>query len=64
MFTEEMLADVRCPKCPTESLKLFASEKNGSNITTGTLHCAGCNSEFQILGGVPDLVPSNALSDE
>jgi len=64
MFTEEMLTDVRCPKCTTESLGSHTSEHKGANIITGTLQCARCDTEFQILGGVPDLVPWNALSDE
>ncbi len=64
MFTREMLADVRCPKCPTESLELVAPEEEGASIVDGELHCAACGSEYQIRGGAADLVPWDALSDQ
>lgn len=64
MVTQEMLADIRCPKCPQGSLELFESEMLAAHIVTGALRCAACLSDYEIRGGIPDLVPLDILSEE
>lgn len=64
MFTQEMLTDVRCPVCPTESLEVLTEEKTGECIMIGALQCASCDSGYQIRGGVSDLIPGDVQADE
>lgn len=47
---------IRCPLCKANfSLAIESEEDN--DIDTGKLICTGCNEEFPIENGIPNLLP-------
>ena len=52
----DLLEILRCPVCRGE-LTLTAKEREGTDIVTGTLHCAACRVDYPIEDGIPDLLP-------
>ena len=63
MITREMLSILRCPVCFQEHLGARFDDEG--TRADGTLCCSGCDSEFEVKSGIPDLVPHSRLeSDE
>lgn len=60
---ERLVSFLACPDCNQDlSLVPASVERDGDEIITGTLACAGCHREYPILRGVPRLLPSGLES--
>lgn len=62
MITSQMLTELRCPKCPGQSLELAANQREGDKIVAGTLACSSCGDEYSIRSEVPSLVPADVFT--
>jgi uncharacterized protein len=51
--TVELLA---CPVCKG-SLELTVTQEAGGEVLQGQLHCAKCDRDYPIDGGIPNLLP-------
>ena len=49
-----------CPKCGAQ-LDLFIEVQQGDDVSTGTLRCTRCQTEYSISDGIPDLLLKNAV---
>ncbi len=52
----ELMEILACPLCRGD-LELEVVEKEGGEITKGTLICAACRQTYPIIGGIPNLLP-------
>ncbi|HCE75351.1 MAG TPA: hypothetical protein DEP04_01870 [Dehalococcoidia bacterium] len=48
---------IRCPLCKAKFNLAIECEEN-NDINAGKLICTGCNEEFPIKNGIPNLLPS------
>ena len=53
---EELLDILCCPVCKGD-LEVDIRKKKGTEIETGSLHCAQCNVTYPIDEGIPNLLP-------
>lgn len=57
----ELMDILACPVCKGElTLTVTETETDhdgAEEIIAGTLHCAGCNEDYPIAGGIPNLLP-------
>lgn len=52
---KKLMDILRCPECKDE-LELTV-EKGDDEIEEGSLYCPGCDIEYKIKGGIPDMMP-------
>lgn len=52
----ELMEILACPICKGE-LTLTATTVEADEVVAGTLHCATCNEDYPIEGGIPNLLP-------
>lgn len=53
---ESILEILVCPVCKG-TLELKDAAKNGTDITGGSLFCTKCNHNYNIVEGIPNLLP-------
>ena len=56
----ELMDILACPVCKSElTLTVTETETDdgAEEIIAGTLHCAACNEDYPIAGGIPNLLP-------
>ncbi|MGH9325741.1 MAG: methyltransferase domain-containing protein [Terriglobia bacterium] len=52
---QRLLEILACPEC-RDALRLEAAERQGEEILSGVLRCAGCAGAFPVRGGIPRFV--------
>ena len=52
----ELLERLSCPRCRANSWSLASSDEDEQDVRTGCLTCLQCDSEFEITGGILDLL--------
>jgi uncharacterized protein YbaR (Trm112 family) len=55
---ESLLEIVVCPVCKSR-LELKDAVKDDKEITGGSLYCGKCNYSYNIVEGIPNLLPPN-----
>jgi SAM-dependent methyltransferase len=53
LMKERLLKYLACPNCAADLVLTQVGEKDGPEIMTGQLNCAGCERQYPILRGVP-----------
>ena len=56
----ELMDILACPVCKSELTLTVTETEPGDGaeeIIAGTLHCASCNEDYPIAGGIPNLLP-------
>jgi len=52
-----------CPVCRS-GLELKILEEEGAEITTGSLRCASCKTDYPIEDGIPNMLPPDFRSED
>jgi len=53
---KDLMNIICCPTCKKD-LTLKTVKEEHDEVITGTLHCAHCNVKYDIIGGIPNLLP-------
>lgn len=63
MLTQEMVSILSCPSCHAANLRANIKKQKGELIYDAELFCSACESNYEVLNGIPNLIPANLLKN-